>query len=328
MAKMSLDHSAGGSIHMRKIIEEPHELIETIASNHHMYLAVETSMKGEVKIAFTESDPPEQKIEPGPLEKVLLAEDADLKPFKSYKKSVKKLKKIGDILTIVVVAEAKSTCFLGHFVVTGILLKTRQVCSLGLEQIEEEVIEFICWSFRVQVVFQIERAKKEDNEDPSQAEMFVVTRTNKKGETDLGTQETIDHLQNLKQVGYNDDEVVQTVFGKEKSGRVRFYGRSVTKSSLKKDKQIRQMQQHTEVVSTMEKNQKNLTSKLDGLTNLIKMLLQQVNPGMNAEQVQVMIEATQQSPPDASSAPNDARRNIPPSLGSNHVSKDMEEDMM
>ncbi|XLR58051.1 hypothetical protein S83_008723, partial [Arachis hypogaea] len=36
------------------------------------------------------------------------------------------------------------------------LLKTRQVCSLGLEQIEEEVIEFICWSFRVQVVFQIE----------------------------------------------------------------------------------------------------------------------------------------------------------------------------
>ncbi|XP_052107373.1 uncharacterized protein LOC107461190 [Arachis duranensis] len=35
------------------------------------------------------------------------------------------------------------------------------------------------------------RAKKEDNEDPSQAEMFVVTRTNKKGETDSGTQETI-----------------------------------------------------------------------------------------------------------------------------------------
>ncbi|QHO53336.1 uncharacterized protein DS421_2g47060 [Arachis hypogaea] len=74
----------------------------------------------------------------------------------------------------------------------------------------------------------------------------------------------------------------------------------------------------------MEKNQNNLTSKLDGLTNLIKTLLQQVNPGMSAEQVQVMIEATQQSPPDTSSAPNDARRSIPPSLGSNHVSKDME----
>ncbi|XLT24275.1 hypothetical protein HN873_055567, partial [Arachis hypogaea] len=138
-----------------------------------------------------------------------------------------------------------------------------------------------------------------------------------------------DHLQNLKQSRYNDDEVVQTVFGKERHGRVRFYGRSVTKSSLKKDKKIRQMQQqHNEVVSTMEKNQNSLTSKLDGLTNLIKTVLQQVNPGMSAEQVQVMIEATQQSLPDASSAPNDVRRSIPPSLGSNHVLKDMEEDMM
>ncbi|XP_020979512.1 uncharacterized protein LOC107643624 isoform X3 [Arachis ipaensis] len=152
------------------------------------------------------------------------------------------------------------------------------------------------------------RAKKEDNEDPSQSEMFVVTRTSKKGETDSGTQETIEHLQNLKEAGYNDDEAVQTVFEKERHGRVRFYGRSVTKSSLKKEKEIRQMQQqHNEVVSTMEKNQTNLTSKLDGLTNLIKTLLQQVNPGMSAEQVQVKIEAAQQSPPDASSAPNDVR---------------------
>ncbi|RYR09667.1 hypothetical protein Ahy_B05g078052 isoform A [Arachis hypogaea] len=159
--------------------------------------------------------------------------------------------------------------------------------------------------------------------------MFVVTRTNKKGETDLGTQETIDHLQNWKQAGYSDDEALQTVFGKERHGRVRFYGRSVTKSSIKKDKQIRQMQQqHTEVVSTIEKNQNNLTSKLDGLTSLVKMLLQQVNPGMSAEQVQVMIEAAQQSPPDASSTPNDARRSISPSLGSNHVSKNMEQEDM
>ncbi|XLS81549.1 hypothetical protein HN51_047380 [Arachis hypogaea] len=63
-------------------------------------------------------------------------------------------------------------------------------------------------------------------------------------------------------------------------------------------------------------------------TSLIKTLLQQVNPGMSAEQVQVMIEGAQQSPPDTSSAPNDARRSIPPSPGSNHVSKDFEEDMM
>jgi len=34
----------------------------------------------------------------------LLAKDSVLKPFKSYKKSVKQLKRIGDVLTVVVVA--------------------------------------------------------------------------------------------------------------------------------------------------------------------------------------------------------------------------------
>ncbi|OIV89872.1 hypothetical protein TanjilG_23137 [Lupinus angustifolius] len=43
-------------------------------------------------------------VEPGTREKALLAEDSALKPFKSYKKSVKQLKRIGDVLTIVVVA--------------------------------------------------------------------------------------------------------------------------------------------------------------------------------------------------------------------------------
>ncbi|OIW20086.1 hypothetical protein TanjilG_00577 [Lupinus angustifolius] len=38
----------------------------------------------------------------------LLAEDSALKPFKSYKKSVKQLKRIGDVLTIVVVAGTQS----------------------------------------------------------------------------------------------------------------------------------------------------------------------------------------------------------------------------
>ncbi|XP_010254801.1 PREDICTED: succinate dehydrogenase subunit 7B, mitochondrial [Nelumbo nucifera] len=43
-------------------------------------------------------------IEPGPREKALLEEDPALKRFKSHKKSVWRLKRIGDILTIVVVA--------------------------------------------------------------------------------------------------------------------------------------------------------------------------------------------------------------------------------
>ncbi|KAH7857449.1 hypothetical protein Vadar_012842 [Vaccinium darrowii] len=43
-------------------------------------------------------------VEPGPREKALLAADPSLNWFKSHKKSVWRLKRIGDVLTIVVVA--------------------------------------------------------------------------------------------------------------------------------------------------------------------------------------------------------------------------------
>ncbi|ESQ31662.1 hypothetical protein EUTSA_v10005150mg [Eutrema salsugineum] len=43
-------------------------------------------------------------IEPGTREKALLAEDATLKRFKSHKKGVHRLRKIGDVLTVVVIA--------------------------------------------------------------------------------------------------------------------------------------------------------------------------------------------------------------------------------
>ncbi|XP_012080125.1 succinate dehydrogenase subunit 7B, mitochondrial isoform X1 [Jatropha curcas] len=43
-------------------------------------------------------------VEPGVREKALLAEDPVLKRFKSHKKSVWRLKRVGDVLTIVVVA--------------------------------------------------------------------------------------------------------------------------------------------------------------------------------------------------------------------------------
>ncbi|KAJ9163714.1 hypothetical protein P3X46_023351 [Hevea brasiliensis] len=43
-------------------------------------------------------------VEPGPREKALLAADPALKRFKSHKKSVQRLKRVGDVLTIVVVA--------------------------------------------------------------------------------------------------------------------------------------------------------------------------------------------------------------------------------
>ncbi|XP_024017886.1 succinate dehydrogenase subunit 7B, mitochondrial [Morus notabilis] len=43
-------------------------------------------------------------IEPGPREQALLAEDPSLRKYKSHKKTVRRLKRVGDVLTIVVVA--------------------------------------------------------------------------------------------------------------------------------------------------------------------------------------------------------------------------------
>ena len=62
-AQMSLDHSAGGSIHMRKTIEEAQELIDIVARNQYLYISSESSIKEEAKAVSTELGPPEQVAE-------------------------------------------------------------------------------------------------------------------------------------------------------------------------------------------------------------------------------------------------------------------------
>ena len=62
-AQISLDHSAGGSIHMRKTIEEAQELIDTVARNQHLYLSSEPSMKEEARTVTAELSPAEQATE-------------------------------------------------------------------------------------------------------------------------------------------------------------------------------------------------------------------------------------------------------------------------
>ncbi|MED6117934.1 hypothetical protein PIB30_114670, partial [Stylosanthes scabra] len=58
---------------------------------------------------------------------------------------------------------------------------------------------------------------------------------------------------------------------------------------------------------------------MDSMMNLVKMLLQQANPGLSPEQLQVMMETAQQSQLDANSAPDGVRQNVPPSSGSSHI---------
>ncbi|KAK4583474.1 hypothetical protein RGQ29_026273 [Quercus rubra] len=55
-------------------------------------------------------------IEFGAREKALLAEDPALKRFKSHKKSVNAVKRLGDVLTLVVVAVMKPMVSLKHFI--------------------------------------------------------------------------------------------------------------------------------------------------------------------------------------------------------------------
>ena len=62
-AQISLDHSAGGSIHMKKTIEEAQELIDTVARNQHLYISSESSMKEEANAVSTDFSPQEQVAE-------------------------------------------------------------------------------------------------------------------------------------------------------------------------------------------------------------------------------------------------------------------------
>ncbi|XLR22070.1 hypothetical protein S83_049970, partial [Arachis hypogaea] len=78
-AQMSLDHSAGGSIHMRKTIEEAQELIDTVARNQYLYSSNEFSPKEEVMAVVTDPSPQEQITELNQQLLLMTEQLADLK---------------------------------------------------------------------------------------------------------------------------------------------------------------------------------------------------------------------------------------------------------
>ena len=47
-SKMSLDHSAGGSIHLKKMPEEAQELIDMVANNQFMYTSERNSVNNRI----------------------------------------------------------------------------------------------------------------------------------------------------------------------------------------------------------------------------------------------------------------------------------------
>ncbi|XP_057756080.1 uncharacterized protein LOC130975279 [Arachis stenosperma] len=104
------------------------------------------------------------------------------------------------------------------------------------------------------------RDSKENSEEPSRVEVFIATRTSKKGkEIDAKTQSTIAELQTRIEAGENDEDAFIGVLGKDQPGRVRCFGASITKSSLKKDEEIQQVKvEYNNKVESLEK-------KMDGV---------------------------------------------------------------
>ncbi|MED6207146.1 hypothetical protein PIB30_033157 [Stylosanthes scabra] len=80
------------------------------------------------------------------------------------------------------------------------------------------------------------RESKENHEEPTRAEMFTATRTSKKGkEVYAKTQVVIDAIQHRIEAGEDDEDAFISVLGKDQPGRLRCYGETITKSSLKED---------------------------------------------------------------------------------------------
>ncbi|KAF7821387.1 putative transposase [Senna tora] len=114
-----------------------------------------------------------------------------------------------------------------------------------------------------------------------------------------------DHLtQNPEQ---NHTEAFKEVFGKEKAGRVRCYGRNVTPTASKqKEKQNQIMdsmkQEHAKEVNSLKSEMQDVKQQMLGMQSFIKVWMQQNNSGMNMENSDVFFRSF---PSEANNAQND-----------------------
>ena len=113
------------------------------------------------------------------------------------------------------------------------------------------------------------------------------------------------------------EDIVQTILGKEKAGRVRCYGRSITPSVLKKEKEIETLKRkHEEEVISLKGTVQRMEEHVNELTTLVNVLVQQNNPGISLEVMMAQFRAT---PSDANSTRNVPGQVLAPSSQSTHV---------
>ncbi|XP_058765459.1 uncharacterized protein LOC131638953 [Vicia villosa] len=113
--------------------------------------------------------------------------------------------------------------------------------------------------------------------------MFIETRQSRKGKkVDDETQTAIDKLQDSVK-NSTESETSTSLFGKEKFGRVRCYGRTNTPTMFKRNQEISVIKkQHSDEVAGMKR-------EMDGMKVLFKTTMKQENPHMSDEKISNMM---------------------------------------
>ncbi|RYR03601.1 hypothetical protein Ahy_B06g082666 [Arachis hypogaea] len=85
----------------------------------------------------------------------------------------------------------------------------------------------------------------------------------------------------------------QSIFGKEKAGRVRCHGRVTTPTLLKKNEEIATLkQQHATEKATLENKVDVMQKEVDELKSLVKMMLQQKSSGVDLDMLAAQLGST------------------------------------
>ncbi|WJX49359.1 hypothetical protein P8452_35805 [Trifolium repens] len=194
------------------------------------------------------------------------------------------------------------------------------------------------------------RATKDDREPPTQAEVFIETRQAKRGnQLDEVTSKAITNLQDLMiNSGQSSDEAFKTVFGKEKSGRLRCHGRFTTSSILKRNKEMAEIEKKhaaevknlTDKVHEMEEKHEKMEAKhseemaaMEGkLQVLLRVMLNQSNSGRDMGDLVALLSTPNGDnnnnalhSSSSAHAPNNHEVNYDP-MGEEQLLNDLEED--
>ncbi|OIV97025.1 hypothetical protein TanjilG_19572 [Lupinus angustifolius] len=129
------------------------------------------------------------------------------------------------------------------------------------------------------------RAMKNNSEEVNQAEMFIQTRKRRNGKkVDDETQRVIDKLQNsIQESSESAGQTFKLLFGKEKPGRVRCYGRTITPTQLKRNEEIATLKKkHENEVNTWKQ-------KVQGMEVILRCLFKQNNPDFGDETFDIIM---------------------------------------